>query len=78
MRYAIAVLACAGLIGVPVAHADPDDSDNPGTTDEICGAFNMGIAPGDIPGRLGQNDKRYNYWQAQRDTRDAIIGGECG
>jgi hypothetical protein len=81
MRYLVAALACAGLVGfVPVAHADPDGDgpDTPSTTDEICGAFNMGVPPGDIPGRLGQNDGRWNYWRAQQRTSQTIIGGDCG
>ena len=39
--------------------------------------FNMGITPGDIPGRLGQNDRRWNYWREQQRTSDTIVGGEC-
>jgi hypothetical protein len=62
------------------AHADPDGNgpDTPSTTDEICGAFDMGVPPGDIPGRLGQNDGRWNYWRAQQRTSQTIIGGDCG
>jgi hypothetical protein len=75
MRYLFVALACAGLLGfAPVAHADPDDD----TTAEICGAFNLGVPPGDIPGRLGQNDSRWNYWRAQQRTSQTIISGECG
>ncbi len=69
-----AALALAVLLGAP-AHADPDD---PSTTDEVCGAFNLGVPSGDIPGRLGQNDGRENYWTAQRQSAWPIIEGECG
>jgi hypothetical protein len=80
MRYTItavtAALIAAGLmLGAP-AHADPDD---PGTTtNEVCGAFNLGVPPGDIPGRLGANDGRENYWTAQRQSAWPIIEGDCG
>ena len=48
------------VLAIP-AHANPDDdsSDGPSITDEICGAFDLGLPPGEIPGRLGQNDGRY-------------------
>lgn len=59
------------MLGAP-AHADPS------TTDEVCGAFNLGVPPAEIPGRLGQNDGRENYWRAQRETVWPIIEGECG
>jgi hypothetical protein len=62
----------AALVGfAPVAHADP-------TTDEVCGAFNLGVPPDQIAERLGQNDGRYNYWTAQRDTVWPITTGQCG
>jgi hypothetical protein len=79
MRYLAAALACAGLVGfAPVAHADPNDGDGPSVTDEICGAFDMGVPPGDIPGMLHRNDGRWNYWRAQQKTSQTIIEGECG
>ena len=58
--------------------ADPDDSGPDTTTNEVCGAFNLGVPPGDIPGRLGQNDGRENYWTAQRQSAWPIIEGDCG
>ena len=78
MRYLVAALACAALIGMPVAHADPDESGPDTTTNEVCGAFNLGVPPGDIPGRLGRNDGRENYWTAQRQSAWPIIEGDCG
>ena len=77
MRYTTTVmgaaLIAAGLmLGAP-AHADPDT-----TTNEVCGAFNLGVPPGDIPGRLGANDGRENYWTAQRQSAWPIIEGDCG
>jgi hypothetical protein len=75
MRYTIAALACAGLVVMPVAHADPDDGDN--TDQIICGSFDAGVPPGEIPGRLGANDGRWNYWRAQQRTRDDIVEGHC-
>ena len=85
MRYTTtaigAALIAAGLmLGAP-AHADPDDPDTSSpdtTTEEVCGAFNLGVPPGDIPGRLGANDGRENYWTAQRQSAWPIIEGECG
>ena len=76
VRLAAAALALAAtvVLGAP-AHADPDDPD---TTDEVCGAFNLGVPPADIPGRLGQNDGRENYWTAQRQSAWPIIEGDCG
>lgn len=76
MRYTLAAVALAVLLAAP-AHADPDDS-GPDTTKEVCGAFNLGVPPGDIPGRLGQNDGRENYWTAQRQSAWPIIEGDCG
>lgn len=61
-----------------VAHTDPDDSGPDTTTNEVCGAFNLGVPPGDIPGRLGANDGRENYWTAQRQSAWPIIEGDCG
>jgi hypothetical protein len=79
MRYTIAALAVAGLLGfAPMAHADPDTDDTDGTNSEVCGAFNLGVPPGEIINRLGQNDHRFNYWRAQRDTIWPIIEGDCG
>jgi hypothetical protein len=60
----------------PTAHADPD-GDAPSITQEICGAFDLGVPPGDIPGRLGQNDGRWNYWRAQQRTSQTIVSGDC-
>jgi hypothetical protein len=74
MRRVAAAFALALALAAP-AHADPDDND---TTQQICGAFDLGVPPGDIPGRLGQNDGRWNYWRAQQKTRDTIIEGGCG
>jgi hypothetical protein len=68
--------ALAVIVLAPTAHADPDD-DAPSITQEICGAFDMGVPPGDIPGRLGQNDGRWNYWRAQQRTSQTILQGDC-
>ena len=78
IRFA-AALALAVLLGAP-AHADPDDPDasSPDTTTEVCGAFNLGVPPGEIPGRLGANDGRENYWTAQRQSAWPILQGDCG
>jgi hypothetical protein len=78
MKYLIMAAAVAGLIGcAPLAHADPDTNDSDGTNSEVCGAFNLGVPPDEIPGRLGANDHRNNYWKAQRDTVWPIIEGDC-
>jgi hypothetical protein len=45
---------------------------------EVCGAFNLGVPPGHIPGDLHRNDGRSNYWRGQRETEQHIIGGDCG
>jgi hypothetical protein len=76
----VAAVVAAVLVCAPIARADGDDGDDdsPSTEQEICGAFNLGVPPGDIPGRLGQNDGRWNYWRAQQRTRDTIIDGGCG
>lgn len=71
-----AALALAAVLGAGTARADPDDDSD--TTQQICGAFDMGVPPGDIPGRLGQNDGRWNYWRAQQRTEQTIVGGDCG
>jgi hypothetical protein len=77
-------LAAVIFVGVAIGTASPawahhhHDDDGPSVTDEICGAYNLGVPPGDIPGRLGANDGRENYWRAQQQTRDAILGGDCG
>jgi hypothetical protein len=75
MRRVAAAFALAVLLAAP-AYADPDDDQT--TTDQICGAFDMGVPPGDIPGRLGANDGRWNYWRAQQRTSQTIIEGGCG
>lgn len=67
-----AALALAAALGAGTARADDPD------TDEVCGAFNLGVPQAEIPGRLGANDGRENYWQAQRDTNWPIIEGDCG
>jgi hypothetical protein len=75
-----AALALAVLLGAP-AHADPDDPDTSSpdtTTNEVCGAYNLGVPQAEVPGRLGANDGRENYWKAQRDTNWPIIEGDCG
>lgn len=71
---AILAVVCLALYwsGNWKAHADPS------TTDEVCGAFNLGVPPSEIPGRLGANDGRENYWKAQKDTIWPIIEGDCG
>lgn len=51
---------------------------SPNTTDEVCGAFKLGVPLDQIPGLLGRNDGRENYWQAQRDSVWPIIEGQCG
>jgi hypothetical protein len=38
----------------------------------------LGIPPGEIIERPAHNDRRENYWKSRDDTRDAIVGGECG
>ena len=43
-----------------------------------CAAFNLGVPGADIPGRLGANDGRENYWTAQRQSAWPIIEGDCG
>ena len=81
------VLALAAIFAVVLlalfvfngkAHADPDTNDSDGTNSEVCGAFNLGVPPGEIIDRLGRNDARNNYWKAQRDTVWPIIEGDCG
>lgn len=72
-------LSCALLamlvLGSPsVARADNDD---PGTGQEVCGAFNLGVPPDQIAQDLQRNDHRINEWQAQRDTNWPIISGDC-
>ena len=67
-----AALTASGLMLSAPAQADPS------TTDEVCGAFNLGVPQSEIPGRLGANDGRENYWRAQRETNWPIIEGECG
>lgn len=62
----------------PMAHADPDDGDDPGTGREVCGAYNLGVPQDQIPDRLRANDHRINEWQAQRDTNWPILQGDCG
>jgi len=76
IRWAAALaLAATVVLGAGTAHADPDDPDT--TTNEVCGAFDLGIPPGEIPGRLGANDGRENYWTAQRQSAWPIIEGQC-
>lgn len=78
-----AAVALALALAAPAA-ADPDDDDpgtsNPGdsTDAEVCGAFNLGVSPGDIPGMLQRNDGRWNYWRGVQRTRQDIIEGQCG
>jgi hypothetical protein len=65
------------------AYGDPDDDDtgssssNPGdsTDAEICGAFNLGVPPADIPGMLQRNNGQWNYWRGVQRTRQDIIEG---
>jgi hypothetical protein len=79
MKKRMAALTAGTLAAITLAapaHADPDD-DSPSTTQVICGAFDMGVPPGDIPGRLGQNDSRWNYWRAQQRTSQTILQGDC-
>jgi hypothetical protein len=83
MKYLIAALACASIAFAPVAqahHSDSDDStDDPGNskTDEVCGAFNLGVPRSDLPGMLHANDGRENYWQGWKDSTWPIIEGQC-
>lgn len=72
-----AVLVASLLACAPVAHADPD-SDNLGTGQEVCGAYNLGVPPDQIAQDLHRGDHRINEWQAQRDTNWPIITGACG
>lgn len=75
----LAATVLAALVALaPAAHADDDDDQAPNTTQEICGAYNYGQPPADIPGNLGRNDARENYWRAQHQTEQTIIGGQCG
>ena len=79
MKTRLAALTAGTLAAImlaPTASADPDDDLAP--PNEICTAFDLGIAPGDIPGLLGANDKRWNYWRAQQRTSQTIVGGDCG
>jgi hypothetical protein len=73
----LTTIAVALVLLAAPAHADPD-GDGPSVTDEICGAFDMGVPPSDIPGMLHRNDGRWNYWRAQQRTSQTIIGGDCG
>ena len=74
IRWAAALaLAATVVLGAGTARAD-----DPDTTDEVCGAYNLGVPEAEIPGRLGANDGRENYWKAQRDTNWPIIEGDCG
>jgi hypothetical protein len=76
-RVAVGIVALSIMLAVP-AHAGPDDDGGPSVTDEICGAFDMGVPPGDISGMLHRNDGRWNYWRAQQRTEQTIVGGDCG
>jgi hypothetical protein len=76
MKKLLAWMLAAVALAAPVAHADPDD-DSDDTTQQICTAFDLGVPPADIPGRLGANDGRQNYWRAQRETEQATVGGGC-
>ena len=72
MRKAVLAAICGLLIATPTAHADPDD--DPGTGQEVCGAFNIGVPPPDqIANGLQRNDHRISEWQAQRDTNWPIL-----
>jgi hypothetical protein len=75
MRKALAAAALlASLLAAPApARAD----DDPDPTQEICGAYNLGVPPDQIPGDLGRNDARWNYWRAQQRTSQTIISGGC-
>ncbi len=80
MRTVLAAI-CGALIvaSAPAgtAHAGPD-SDDPGTGQEVCGAFNLGFPQDQIAQDLHRNDHRINEWQAQRDTNWPILEGDCG
>lgn len=71
---AAAIAAAIGLAWPATAHAD----DDPGTDQEVCGAFNLGVPPDQIAQGLQRGDGRINPWQAQRDTVWPIISGDCG
>ena len=79
MRYLVAALACAGLIGMPVAHADPDD-----TRYQYHRRGVRGVQPGGAAGRhpgaaRGANDGRENLLDRTAPERVAkCIEGDCG
>lgn len=77
MTRTFAVALAAGCLALTaIAHAD--DPDDPGTGQEICGAYNLGVPPSQIPDNLHHNDGRWNYWRGQRETEQRIVGGDCG
>jgi hypothetical protein len=46
------------VLDTPAAHADDDD--DPGTAQEVCGAFNLGVPSAEIPDDLRRNNPRIN------------------
>lgn len=53
------VLIAVAFALAPTARAD-DDTD---THRQICGAFDLGVPPGEIEQRLGEHDGRWNLWR---------------
>lgn len=73
---AAALVTSTLLLAAPApARADDDD---PSPNQEICGAYNLGVPPDQIPEDINRGDARWNYWRAQQRTRDTILGGDCG
>lgn len=77
MRTLISLGIAAAILSAGVGLAGPAAA-QPDPTDEVCGAFNLGVPPEQIAERLGRNDARYNYWRSVQSTMWPIIEGQCG
>lgn len=76
----LAVLSLAGAVApAMVVLASPASADDgPDPTQEVCGAYHLGVAPERIAEGLERGDGRYNYWRAQQTTVWPILEGDCG
>jgi hypothetical protein len=54
-----AVMLAASITLAAPARADDDDPDTT-QAQEVCGAYNLGVPPGDIAGDLRRNNPRVN------------------
>lgn len=76
-----ALLASLAIPIVTLAVAAPARADypsDPGTTQEVCGAYNLGVPQDQIAQGLQRNDARMNEWRAWHSTNWPIIEGDCG